>query len=175
MAQRKLKDYMEKCMKMLDELNIPYCKDIKELSVSHAERRWGQTSWIQSVSTGERTDFKISISYKLINEKYTPTDEGLMNTMIHELLHTCPNCQGHGKTWQTYGRMVYNKYGIDIKRCGNDDDKQCNSDMVNLSYKYMLKCTGCGNQIGRYRMAKCISHPQNYSCAKCGNSLIRIK
>lgn len=76
MAQRKLKDYMEKCMAMLDELNIPYRKDIKELSVSHAERRWGRTSWRTSVNTGKRTDFKISISYKLINEKYTPHRRG---------------------------------------------------------------------------------------------------
>lgn len=176
MAQRKLKEYMEKCMAMLDELNIPYCKDIKELSVSHAERRWGQTSWRTSVNTGKRSDFKISISYKLINEKYTPTDEGLINTMIHELLHTCPDCHGHGTQWKTYAKMVYDRYGIDIKRCGNDNDKgvtEGEQDIVK-KFTYVVQCTSCGNKIGRYRMSKVIECPENFRC-KCGGELKRIK
>lgn len=171
MAQRKLKDYMEKCMRMLDELNIPYCKDIKELSVSHAKRRWGRTSWRTSVNTGERTDFKISISYKLINEKYTPTDEGLMNTMIHELLHTTPQGQGHTGMWKTYAKMVYDRYGIDIKRCGGVDEKE--QDVVK-KFTYVVQCKKCGAKIGRYRMSKVIEHPQNF-CCKCGGDLKRIK
>lgn len=172
MAQRKLKDYMEKCMKMLDELNIPYCKDIKELSVSHAERRWGRTKWTNR--NGERIDFKIEISYKLINEKYAPTDEGLMNTMIHELIHTCPNCTGHGTQWKAYANMVYQRYGIDIKRCGSDDDKGVSRDEVIKAYPYIIQCTSCNNQIGRYRMSDAIRYPQNYRC-KCGGNLNRIK
>ena len=172
--QRKLADYLQKCTEMCDKLNIPVSHDIKELSVSHAERRWGRTSWRNGIS-GTREDFKISISYKLINPKYTETDEGLINTMIHELLHTCPKCNGHGATWKMYANQIYNAYGIDIKRCGSDDDKGCNEEKIKESYKYIIECTKCKQTIGRYKMSKHIAHPDWFVCGKCGGALKRIK
>lgn len=174
MAQRKLKDYMERCMAMLDELNIPYSKDIKELSVSHAEHRWGRTVWRNVNVNGvrERQDYKIEISYKLINEKYTPTDDGLINTMIHELLHTTPDGSGHTGMWKVYAEKVYSRYGIDIKRCGSDDDKGCNS---MSTYKYIVQCPKCQKPTGRYRTSKLILHPENFRCRVCGSPIVRIK
>ena len=170
---RKLKVYLEKCQAMLDELDIPYCKDIEELSVSHAERRWGRTVW-KNVN-GERQHFKIEISYKLVNPKYTETDDGLINTMIHELLHTCPDGRGHGVSWKKYAQMVYDRYGIDIKRCGSDDEKGANKDVIKNTYKYMLKCKCCGKEIGRYKMSPVISNYTAYHCGTCNGELIRIR
>lgn len=171
--QRKLKDYLQKCTEMCDKLNIPISHNIEELSVSHAEHRWGRTSW-KNIN-GERQHFKISISYHLINPKHTETDDGLINTMIHELLHTCPDCKGHGAKWKAYADMIYQHYGINIKRADSSEEKKMDKQVMRNTYKYIVQCEKCGAEYGRYKMSPVIEYCNHYRCGTCKGKLIRVK
>ena len=49
---------------------------------------------------------------------------GLKNTIIHELLHTCVGCMNHKAKWKFYADKVNRAYGYDdIKRTSTADEK----------------------------------------------------
>ena len=48
------------------------------------------------------------------------TDKAIINTIYHELLHTLPNCQNHGKVWKMYANQVNKLTGLNIKTKGGD-------------------------------------------------------
>lgn len=48
------------------------------------------------------------------------TDKAITNTLYHELLHTLPGCQNHGRVWKSYATRVKILFGYDVKRVGGD-------------------------------------------------------
>ena len=53
-----------------------------------------------------------------INEfhnKLSP-ETSVMNTLIHELLHSLPKCMNHGELWKRYANMYNRAYGTTISR-----------------------------------------------------------
>ena len=48
------------------------------------------------------------------------TDKAITNTIYHELLHTLPGCQNHGKLWKMYAKKVHDLFGFNICRIGGD-------------------------------------------------------
>ena len=53
-----------------------------------------------------------------INEfhnKLSP-ETSVMNTLIHELLHSLPKCMNHGEIWKRYANMYNRAYGTTISR-----------------------------------------------------------
>lgn len=87
------------------ECDLPISSNIT-FKYSNAERKHGSCRY--DSSTGH---FVISVSK---NIKY---DTDVFNTVLHELLHTCPSCQNHGMLWQAYAEVINAKYGIKITRC----------------------------------------------------------
>lgn len=49
--------------------------------------------------------------------------DGLKNTIIHELLHTCKGCMKHTGEWKQLAEKVNRYYGYNIKRCDSADEK----------------------------------------------------
>ena len=95
----------------------------------------------------------------------------LRQTLVHELLHTCPGCRDHGARWKTYAEQVGQKLGYSITRT-----VQAESDPGPLRHeevKYILECQSCGAQIRRMRMSKAVKSPWRYRCP-CGGKLKRI-
>lgn len=91
------------------ECDLPISKDIT-FKYSSAERKHGSCKYDRL--TGH---FIISVSK---NIKY---DGDMLNTVIHELLHTCPVCQNHGTLWQAYANVINARYGIKITRCSKKE------------------------------------------------------
>lgn len=163
------------CMEMLDNLNIPYSRDI-HMSVNYrADRRWGRC---------ERTadGFNITISDKLLDERNSIN--GLKETILHELLHTISGCMNHGEKWKRYAKMVNNAYGHDVKRCNTAEEKGVCDEMIaemqakramKLASKptYIVACTKCGHKYIRHKMSKLVSNPDLYLCGTCDGKLIR--
>ena len=104
--------------------------------------------------------------------------KALKNTIIHEILHTCPGCNNHGINWKQRAEKVRNELGFDIQRCGSADDKGI-PESVYLKYdgepKYKIKCVRCGHIYTRDRMCRLVKYPHNWKCGGCGGSLERIK
>lgn len=171
---RDLQKVFQNCIVMMDEIGIDYGKIIKVTVNTRAKRRWGQCH-IERRGYAIPTTYSINISEVLLDER-VPL-EALQNTMIHEILHTCPGCFNHGNGWQLRAEKVKRELGYNIKRIDSREDKGV-SNSVAADYvvpKYILRCKKCGVETGKFRMCQVVKHPDNWRCSICHGDLERIK
>ena len=95
----------------------------------------------------------------------------LKQTLVHELLHTCPKCRDHGQQWKAYARLVNEKLGYKIERTVRVETPF--GPLRHEEVKYILECQSCGAQIKRMRMSKAVKSPWRYRCP-CGGKLKRV-
>lgn len=107
--------------------------------------------------------FEIEISKRLMAEG---AETGLLDTMLHELLHTCEGCMNHGSLWKSYAARL-NKKGFTIYRCNTAEAKGVPEREMN--YKYRVTCNNCGD-VWNYtkRGAVVRSLQRNPKSCKCG-------
>ena len=166
---RDLATYALNCMEKLDAIGIEYGNILDVTVNTRAKRRWGQC---RKTPAG----FKININADLLNESITKSDAGLINTLIHEILHTCEGCMNHGPKWKDLAFKVKLFYGIDIKRTSSEEEKGLTTTSVRrVEYPYAVQCTCCKQVTRRTKKSKVIMHPEYYRCAMCGGNLVRIK
>ena len=166
---RNINEYFEKCLKMCDEAGIPY-REITEVKVTKKfVNKWGTTS------TTDHRKFKIKISAALLDEKAFPTDDGLINTLLHEILHTCPDCFNHGETWLGHCRTIYDNYGIEIRVSDTCENKGADEVAYIATFRYICKCKKCGVELGRNKMQDFVRFPNKYKHIGCGGEFERIK
>ncbi len=161
---RDLMTYATICMKELDAIGIRYGKILRWEVNTRAKSRWGQC---RTVPGG----FTININADLLDENNN--EEGLKNTIIHELLHSVKGCHGHGANWKRCAALVNRTYGYNIKRCNSAEEKGVHRDNE-LIAKYILECTLCHKKIYKQRMTDSVRNPQCYIHGKCGGSLKRV-
>lgn len=160
-AMRDLTTHVLECMEMLDAIGIEY-GNIKEVTVNtRAKRRWGQCRAIPG-------GFSININADLLDERNSV--EGLENTIIHELLHSCKGCMNHSEKWKALARKVKSAYGYEIKRCGSSNDKGVEYQRE-ITYKYIIQCENCKRLIKRQRKSVLVEYPCLYKCGTCGGNL----
>ena len=165
---RDLDKYAKKCMQDLDAIGIKYGHIVRFYSNSRA-RRWGQCrnlggNW-----------FEIQINSMLLDEKND--ENGLINTIFHELLHTCKGCMNHGWEWQKLANKVHSAYGYNIKRTSSAEEKGLSEEAIQeraRRVQYVLRCEGCGQIFKRERMCKLVEHPENYRCGNCRGKLVLL-
>lgn len=105
-----------------------------------------------------------------LNPRLLEVDEvSAMNTVVHEILHSCEGCMNHGPRWKSYARIVNNKYGYNIKTCSSFDERG----LERPKSKYVLKCKNpkCGHEYGKTRMTKSVRDCSGYRCHKCKTGL----
>lgn len=66
----------------------------------------------------------------------------LKEIVIHELIHTCPRCFSHGKTWKKYAQIMNDAYGYSLLE-GKDDDSIFHKDKPILHRFVCPKCQIC--------------------------------
>ncbi len=163
---RDINKYAEICMEMLDELNIPYNRPESFTINTRAARRWGEC-------VCRYGKFYININQTLLDERNS--DDGLVNTILHELLHTCKGCNNHGAIWKNYASMVYRAYGYNIKRTSSEEDKGVTTG--NLNYKksdarFLVYCEKCGELVAsRKKRCSLVENPSLYKCGICRGNL----
>ncbi|MBP3877259.1 MAG: SprT-like domain-containing protein [Lachnospiraceae bacterium] len=164
--ERTQEEYLEQtvreCEEQLRAIKIPI-GHIAGVSVNtRARRRWG-------LCRKEADGFYISISKRLLNED---TKDGLRNTIMHELLHTCPMCSNHGAMWKHYAEYVNQTLGMNIKRVNSNEDKGLPPDEeIRILHKY--HCDGCGQVVTKQRECKFTRNYKDYKCSLCGGRFIR--
>ena len=155
------------CMEKLDAIGIEYAEDINWEVNTRAKKRWGLCT---RHSDGTCT---ISISSRLLADNVT--DDGAINTIIHELLHTCRNGHGHGAGWKSLADKVNRAYGINIKRCSSAEEKGVESlESVPKAIKYQFECKECGKIYSRVKASNFTKNWQNYRCGCCGGEFKKI-
>lgn len=161
---RNLYEYAAKAMMMLDDCGIPYA-DIEDFTVNTRSRRWGQCR-------RENGCYFISVSATLLDERND--EDGLLNTLIHELLHTCPGCWNHGAAWQQQAQRVENAYGLHITRLSSAEEKGVTFDARptrSHEKRYAIRCEHCGKIYRREKRSKVITNYSRYRCGVCGGHL----
>ena len=124
---------------------------------TRAKKRFGQCKKVPG-----QYDYEIEINHLLLSV----TKEKLMNTLVHEILHSCKGCMNHGKTWANYANIMNHKFGYDISRTSSYEK----IGIERPEAKYVIECQGCGNQFYRQVKSKLITHTNQYRC-KCGAGL----
>ena len=166
---------------MLD-LNELSCECINELKsigiVCGVVRKWeinNRAKCRLGLCTKISSDtFDISIAGFLLNDENNITLA--KSTIIHELLHTIKGCFKHTGKWKELACLINEKFPeYNIKRTFNRTEI---ADIVNLkepTFRYILKCKSCGQEILRQRKSKAVINYKKYRCSKCGGNLERIK
>lgn len=130
---------------------------------------WGKC---QSKKVNGKLVYNIFISDSLLFAE----EKEIMETILHELVHTCPECMNHGPKWKAYANRLNRKYGYNIKRESTSEEKNIDEETIkaHTNYKYEMQCQKCLNVIKLARKTKFVEHPELYRC-KCGGSFKRIK
>lgn len=107
--------------------------------------------------------YTITISKKYLEHS---SAQSVHDTIMHEVLHSLPDCMNHGTIWKNYANkicMAIPKYNI--SRLSNDKEY---GEYINeiTKYKYKIICKGCGATWKRQRMSDLIR-----ACAKDGNAI----
>lgn len=89
---------------------------------------------------GYYENFTITISSDLIQEICPLTE--LKQIIIHELIHTCPRCWSHGRTWSKYALIMNDIYGYSLLE-GRDNDSIFHKDKPIL---HRYQCPKCGSR-----------------------------
>lgn len=129
------------CMRELENIGIK-CGNVIKIDINtRAKKRWGQCRKIGN-------NYIIEVNQILLRED---TDiDGLKNTIIHELLHTCKGCMKHTGEWKQLAEKVNRYYGYNIKRCDSADEKGISEEQKEKiqteraaarKVKYIFKCT----------------------------------
>lgn len=165
-----MKDLMilvEICKSDLDSLGIKYGRVSNWTVNTRAKCRLGQC---RKIAAGL---FDINISEALLKEDVD--DQITINTIMHELLHTVPGCFTHKGKWKLYADYVNKKLPqYTIKRVSKESEVDITIDRKQPVFKYILRCTKCGQEVKRQKETKVITNYKRYRCGNCGGRLERI-
>ena len=145
------------CVKICKDLNIPVADCIYVKINRRAKKRWG-------LCTLEcKDEYTIEISDRLLDDNIS--EEATFNTMIHELLHTCPNCMNHGKEWKKWAKVINDNTKYTIKRTTSCEEKGLET--VVVLPKYTVACYRCNKNWYYNRAGNVIKNLNRCRCPYC--------
>lgn len=117
--------------------------------------------------------FDISISEAVLRDDVD--DQTALNVIMHEYLHTAKGCFKHTGKWKEYAEYINGKLPqYNIKRVVSQNDVALIIERKKPVYKYILRCTKCGQEIKRQKETKVVINFKRYRCGNCGGKLERI-
>ena len=102
--------------------------------------------------------------------------ESIMNTILHELLHTIRGCMNHGNKWKAYASVIekhYPEYRI-TRTADAETEGMCAESLAEMRVpkKYALVCEKCGKICKKYsRLSGAAKNPERYIHSACGGKL----
>jgi predicted SprT family Zn-dependent metalloprotease len=163
LTTKDFKYYLElvnRSKEVLNDLNVPYSKHIN-FDYFKSKRSWGVCE------TLPHNKFQIKVSERLIQSH---KDKEVMDTIIHELLHTIPGGQCHTGNWKKYAEYVNSKTEFNIKRRTSEEEKGFKP--TPFTYKYKLVCNNCGATSYYRKETRLIKNSgagYRCTCTKCHN------
>lgn len=110
--------------------------------------------------------FRIEINKDLLDDRNPDTP--LVETIIHELLHTVPGCFNHGEKWQGIVDIINQHTGLHISRTSTIEGKGLVVfNPPNRAPLYRVTCPACGCSIEYRRAAKVVLNPERFVCGRC--------
>lgn len=159
-TDRKLFEALDEAEMICQQMRIPTRNVVRTFVNPRLTSTWGRCRSLG----GSR--FEIEISKRLMTDG---ADEGLLNTMLHELLHTCEGCMNHGGLWKEYASRL-NGIGYNIQTRDTAEAKGVPETACN--YKYRVTCKECGavwNYTRRGAVVRSLQYnPKSCTCG-CGS------
>ena len=162
-----MKDYMamfNEALEIVDGLGIE-AGEIVDVSLNYrAKNRAGQCKRNNVSNT-----YSLNFNYLMFNDETNDTE--VMNTIIHEILHTCKDCMTHKGEWKRLANIVNANTKYNITRCANYASLGIESPKEERKHNYVFVCEDCGQVIIRERASKFTKNYHAYRCGKCGGEL----
>lgn len=167
-TNRKLIDAFNEGRAICEELNIPIgcVPSIKENA--RFTSSWGRCRRLTAHT------FEIEIKSRLLEDDVP--HEVLMNTMLHELLHTCKNCMNHGEVFKRYASRL-NAIGYDIQTMVTEAELKAVPSEPKR-YKYKVTCEGCGevwNYKSRGAVVRSLQRDAHSCTCQCGSHNFKLE
>ena len=167
---KNLHEMFDTAMEMVQACGIKTGNIVEVTINTRAKKRFGQCHREYDIYKGGYI-YSINISSFILADD---CDEyAILDTIIHEILHTCYGCMNHGKEWKRLANIVNEEWGMIIGRCGSYSDfsprlaKEMEVKRENKKSNYVFQCRECGQKIKRERMSDFVKHPWKYKCGKC--------
>ena len=165
---KKLVDAVHEGMRICEELHIPIgC--ITEIEANpRLKSTWGRCKKLTHYT------YRIEIKSRLL-ESDVP-HEVLMNTVLHELIHTCKNCMDHGEVFKRYAARL-NAKGWEISTYVSQADMRAVPE-PEPNYRYKVTCEACGH-VWKYKtrgkVVRCLqADPTSCTCG-CGGKRFTVE
>lgn len=160
-----MKDFVrlrQECLKEVIAAGITPGNIIKWEINRRAKKRWGQCS------RDAKGFYTIQIAAQLLEDDRV-SEKACKETIIHEILHSCPECNGHTGKWKEYADKMNKIYGYNIKRTTSGEEKGVEPyKSKRRTVKYVFMCRYCKQIITKTRACKFTHYYRNYGCGICG-------
>ena len=159
MTKINVNNLLKKAMDQVASVGVKHGKINPEVIINtRAKKRFGQCKKVPY----SEYDYEVQINAKLLEVE----ESKIMNTLVHEVLHTCKGCMNHGRLWKNYANIMNNKFNYDISRTSTYEKIGIERPEVN----YTIECQKCGNKFYRQNRSKIVTQTDKYRCA-CGGKL----
>lgn len=161
--------YVDYAYMILKECNIPYSNYITFNTPKQWKSKWGNCHRGYDYVL-RRYTYDITLNKILLEE--TTSEDALMNTLLHEIIHTCDGAFKHTGNFKVYANRVNSKFGYHIKRCTSSEEKGIEEPKP--IYKYTIECEYCHRKWNYQKRSKIVTAVlkdggEEYKCP-CGES-----
>lgn len=164
---------LQECIEDLNSLGVEV-GTIMDISVNtRLTSVWGRCRY------NKAGVYYIEINQILMNE-FQVSKQAIINTVMHETIHTVKGCMNHGTKFKNIAALVNNFYGYDVKRCTSAAEKNLQDVKKSSPILYTIKCQNCGGECGYRRETKVVKaikagNLAGYCCGSCRSKKLIIK
>lgn len=158
-----LNQMLQNAIKQIESLGITVGKIKPEVALTRATQTFGNCQ-------KNEKDFTISLSkYFIDNDSHE-----VMETLLHEVLHTINGCMNHGAQWKAAASLVNEAFSYNITRLSSHEMVLLKDNTSAPHNKYAIVCESCGATEYRQRKCKIVTSPKTFSCP-CGGKLVVVE
>ena len=175
-SQKDIEVLLQIGIRMLKKIDIPISDSINpNITLINSHSAYGKCSFSRRNAYQRAHGVNTGYIYSIKISKYTlgSSQKSIMNTILHELLHTCENCMNHGSLWKRYAAIVNNVYNYNIQRCDGDKTSEDRTNLrKGIKVNHKLRCDKCGQVFMRTKSSALVLHPERFHC-RCGGHIIK--
>ena len=162
-----MKDYMamfNEAMNVVEGLGIE-TGNIVDVKLNYrAKNRFGQCR-----KNNVNNTYSLNFNHLIFSDE--ANEDEVMNTLIHEILHTCEGGMTHKGEWKRLANIVNANTKYNITRCTNYASFGIEKPKREKKHNYVFVCEDCGQVIVRERASRFTKNYHAYRCGKCGGEI----
>ena len=168
-VEQKVEEIIKGCLSYVKNLGIPISNSIY-FGTNKGCSYYGRTTFKPRTKKCLGYDYYVTVNKFLTNEK------DIIETVIHDLLHTVKGCMNHGSTWNKHVQTVNKDGKYKITFIGKATlDREAYKNKHGFPLKYfdpltmdIVYCPKCGNKFClNKKVEKTATGRCKYLCQKC--------